>query len=266
MGIREEMEDVDRGFALMAEYPKLRDLPVILSEADPEGCAACSSKMNPANNYRNGTLYPAYTAAAYARMFELAAKYKVNLIGMLSWSFEFEGRESFEGFRSLATNGVDKPVLNFFRMAGMMRGERVAVESSGATPLATMLSEGVRSGEDVNALATESGHSADVLMWNYRDAEKDAPQREVEVRVAGVPKRSVVVEQFRVDATHSNAYTAWKAMGSPAHPTAEQTAKLQKAGKLERMGPAQRVEVKDGAARVRVEMPGESVELLRVSW
>lgn len=93
--------------------------------------------------------------------------------------------------------------------------------------------------------------------------------REVEVRVAGVAKKrvkSVMVEQYRIDGTHSNAYTAWKAMGSPAHPTAEQTAKLQRAGKLERMGPAQRVEVKDGAARVRVEMPGESVELLRVSW
>jgi len=34
--------------------------------------------------------------------------------------FEFEGQPYFEGFRTLATNGVDKPVLNFFRMAGLM--------------------------------------------------------------------------------------------------------------------------------------------------
>jgi hypothetical protein len=48
-------------------------------------------------------------------LFDLQDRYKVNLISMLSWSFEFEGKEYFEGFRTLATNGVDKPVLNVFR-------------------------------------------------------------------------------------------------------------------------------------------------------
>ena len=61
--------------------------------------------MNPANDYRNGTLYPAYTAAAYKALFELQDKHKVNLISMLSWSFEFEDRDYFEGFRSLSSNG-----------------------------------------------------------------------------------------------------------------------------------------------------------------
>ncbi len=41
---------------------------------------------------------------------------------MLTWAFEFEGKPYFDGYRTLATNGVDKPVLNFFRMAGLMRG------------------------------------------------------------------------------------------------------------------------------------------------
>src|SRR3954465_1336815 len=65
MGLNKELTDVDKGFALVASFPKFRNLPIIISEADPEGCAACSSKVNQANNYRNGTLYPAYTAAAY---------------------------------------------------------------------------------------------------------------------------------------------------------------------------------------------------------
>jgi xylan 1,4-beta-xylosidase len=95
-------------------------LPIILSEADPEGCAACSMKMNPANAYRNGPLYAVYTAVAIKELFELQDRYKVNLLAMLSWSFEFEGKDYFEGFRTLATNGVDKPVLNVFRMAALM--------------------------------------------------------------------------------------------------------------------------------------------------
>ena len=153
-------EDVDAGFKLIASFPEFRHLPVILSEADPEGCAACSAKMNPANAYRNGTLYPAYTAAAYARIFQLADEHDINLIAMLSWSFEFEGRDTFEGFRSLATNGIDKPVLNFFRMAAKMSGERVEVESTGAVPLDVIRETGVRGAPDVDALATVNGRKA----------------------------------------------------------------------------------------------------------
>jgi len=36
MGLKNELTDVDRGFALVAAYPKFRRLPIILSEADPE--------------------------------------------------------------------------------------------------------------------------------------------------------------------------------------------------------------------------------------
>ncbi len=88
---------------------------------------------------------------------------------MLSWSFEFEGKDYFEGFRSLATNGVDKPVLNVFRMLGMMGGERVAVTSSGAVPMETMISTGVRGEADVAGLATRQVKSAYVLVWDYHD-------------------------------------------------------------------------------------------------
>jgi len=126
---------------------------VILSEADPEGCAACSMKTNPANAYRNGALYPAYTAAAYKRLFELADRYHIDLILMLSWSFEFEGKDYFEGFRSLSTNGIDKPILNFFRMAGLMHGNRVATDSTGALTTDAIIADGVRGKADVDALA-----------------------------------------------------------------------------------------------------------------
>ena len=72
MGLDQELNDADKGFEIVAKYPKFSHLPIILSEADPEGCAACSLKVNPANAYRNGTLYPAYTAAAIKGLFELA--------------------------------------------------------------------------------------------------------------------------------------------------------------------------------------------------
>jgi xylan 1,4-beta-xylosidase len=268
MGIDRELKDVDRGFGLVAGFARFRRLPILLSEADPEGCAACSSKVNPANNYRNGTLYPAYTAAAYAEILELAAKHRVNLLGMLSWSFEFEGRDTFEGFRSLATNGVDKPELNVFRMLGMMRGERVRVESSGAVGLSTIERAGVRGAADVDALATRGKSEAEVMVWDYHDVAEGVGGAEVEVRVKGLPAgvKRALVERYRIDATHSNAYTAWKAMGSPQKASAEQVAALQAAGGLELLTSPGWVDVDGGVVKVETRLERESMELMRVSW
>jgi xylan 1,4-beta-xylosidase len=271
MGINHELRDVDAGFQLIASFPEFRHLPGILSEADPEGCAACSAKMNPANAYRNGTLYPAYTAAAYARIIQLAQEHDINLIAMLSWAFEFEGRDMFEGFRSLATNGIDKPVLNFFRMAAKMSGERVDVESTGAVPLDGILATGVRAAPDVDGLATVNGRKAMVIVWNYQDTVAKDPGVMSRVVVQGLPVsvKSVRVREWRIDDTHSNAYTVWKVMGSPARPDAEQTAELEAAGKLQEVGAAKGiaiVAIVDGEVRLEQVLPGESVSLYEVSW
>jgi xylan 1,4-beta-xylosidase len=224
--------------------------------------------MNPANAYRNGTLYPAYTAAAYARMFQLADVRGTNLIGMLSWAFEFEGRDTFEGFRSLATNGVDKPVLNFFRMAAKMSGERVEVESGGAVPLDVMLEKGVRGAPDVDALATVNGRRAMVMVWNYQDTIAQDPAAAASVKVRGLPAnvKQVRVREWAIDETHSNAYTVWKAMGSPARLSAEEATKLQAAGQLQEVGAGRTVAVKADGVRLEQMLPGESVRLYELSW
>ena len=268
MGINHELRDVDAGFKLIASFPEFRKLPVILSEADPEGCAACSEKMNPANAYRNGTLYPAYTAAAYARIFQLADEHDINLIAMLSWAFEFEGRDTFEGFRSLATNGIDKPVLNFFRMAAKMSGERVEVESTGAVPLDVIRETGVRGAPDVDGLATVNGRKAMVMVWNYQDRIRDDPATAANVIVNGLPAgvKRARVREWVIDETHSNAYTAWKAMGSPAQLTAAEAAELQAVGQLQEVGGAKSVAVAGGVVRLEETLPGESLRLYEVSW
>ena len=268
MGVGKELNDVDKGFAIVAKYPQFKRLPIILSEADPEGCAACSMKTNPANAYRNGTLYPAYTAAAYKRLFELADRHGVNLLSMLSWSFEFEGKDYFEGFRSLSTNGVDKPVLNFFRMAALMRGNRVAAASSGALTADAIIADGVRAQPDIDALATADGRGAAVMLWNYHDEEKAAPGAPVAVTIRGLPKTAARVRllHYRIDNTHSNAYTVWKAMGSPQAPTPQQMVELKARDGLELLESPRWLTVSGGAVSVSTELPRQSISLLQLDW
>lgn len=268
MGINRELNDADKGFALIATFPKFKHLPIIISEADPEGCAACSSKVNPANNYRNGTLYPAYTAAAFKALFALQDQHGVNLISMLSWSFEFEDKDFFEGFRSLATNGVDKPILNVFRMFGMMCGERVQTSSTGAVPLDTLVSTGVRQSPDVDAFATSAKREAAVLVWNYHDVNQSAQATTATVTIKGIPSgvQRVLLQNYRIDQTHSNAYTVWKQMGSPQQPTSQQYADLQAAGQLQLLTSPRWLDVHDGQVQISTDMPRESISLLHLKW
>ena len=268
MGINHELDDTDKGFELIAGFPKFKHLPIIISEADPEGCAACSSKVNPANNYRNGTLYPAYTAAALKGFFELQDRHGVDLLAMLSWSFEFEDKDYFEGFRSLATNGVDKPVLNVFRMFGLMSGDRVKTSSTGAVPLATLVSTGVRETPDIDALATHGAREAAVLVWNYHDVNQPAKGSPTTIAISGIPTsvHRVLLQHFRIDESHSNAYTTWQRMGSPQHPDSEQYAELQAAGQLQLLTSPQWLVVTNGQVEIGTEMPREGISLLHITW
>ncbi len=268
MGLNRELTDADKGFGLVATYPRFKNLPIIISEADPEGCAACSSKVNPANNYRNGTLYPAYTATAFKGLFELQDRHAVNLISMLSWSFEFEDKDYFEGFRSLATNGVDKPVLNVFRMFGLMAGDRVQTSSSGKVPLDVLVSTGVREAPDVDAFATKSDHEAAVLVWNYHDVDGGGAPVPTAVAIAGIPTgvRRVLLQHYRIDDTHSNAYTVWLAMGSPQRPTPKQYADLQAAGQLQLLTSPEWMDVSDGQVKLTMDLPRQGLSLFHLEW
>jgi xylan 1,4-beta-xylosidase len=235
MGIQKNLQDVSKGMEILTSFPRFKNLPIILSESDPEGCAACSARGYPQNAYRNGALYPCYTAAMLKGIFELADRSKANIEGMLTWAFEFEGQPYFDGFRTLATNGVDKPVLNVFRMAGLMRGERVAVESSAAVKLDDILNGGVGRQPDIDALGTRSDRDISVLAWNYHDDDAPGPDPPVKLTIAGAPAsvRRLLLRHYRIDRDHSNAYTVWTAMGSPQQPTPEQFARLEQAGQLE---------------------------------
>jgi len=267
MGIAKETEDVRRGFEIVRSFPALKNLPIVLSEADPEGCAACSSRVYPQNAYRNGTLYPAYTALMLRNIFDLADSEKANIAGMLTWAFEFEEQPYFDGFRTLATNGVDKPVLNVFRMAGLMKGERVPVESSGHISLEAIAKAGVRDGRvDIDGLATRDSHNISVMVWNYQDDDVTGAPAPTKIDIAGVPAQRVLVHHYRIDQTHSNAYTVWKDLGSPTAPTPEQYAKMEQSGRLELFDSPHWVDLHKGSVTLPLSLPPQAISLFQLSW
>ncbi len=214
--------------------------------------------------YRNGTMYSSYTAASFARKLDLAERHGVNLDGALTWAFEFENQPLFAGFRSLATGGIDKPVLNVFRMFSKMGCERLAAESDGARSLDDILKSGVRGEPDIAALASRAGQRVCVLVWHYHDDDVPGPAAQVTLEIAGLAKPTFKLSHYRIDHDHSNAYSAWQAMGSPQSPTKEQYAELCMAGELallEKEKPGE-LAAKEGAASIEFALPRQGVSLL----
>jgi xylan 1,4-beta-xylosidase len=183
---------------------------------------------------------------------------------MLTWAFEFEDQPYFDGFRTLATNGIDKPVLNFFRMAGMMRGDRVRTESTSAVSVKTMIADGVRGNADVDALAVRSDREVSVLAWNYHDDDVAAPVATLRITITGLPTGRILLRHYRIDETHSNAWTVWKKMGSPQHPSAEEYAALETAGQLQEIDSPRWIVVKASEATIDISTPRQAVSLLNL--
>jgi xylan 1,4-beta-xylosidase len=265
MGIANQLRTIEANFALIAEFPELKDKPIVIGESDPDGCAACQGRQY---GYRNTTMYSSYTAASFAREHELAAKHGVKLEGALTWAFEFEDQPYFAGFRVLASNGIDLPVLNVFRMFARMGGQRLAVASDHAVALDKILKDGVRDQPDVSALASLDRNRLFVLAWHYHDDDVAGPPADVELAISGLPERSgeVRLKHYRIDRDHGNAFTAWQNMGSPQRPTPEQYAQLEKAGKLALLREPETLRVEDARVALRLNLPRQAVSLLVLEW
>ncbi|RYG15084.1 beta-xylosidase, partial [bacterium] len=258
MGIAAQLRTVDENFGIVSSFPQFKNTPIVIGESDPEGCAAC---QGPQLGYRNGTMYSSYTAASFARKLDLADKHGVNFEGALTWAFTFEDQPYFAGFRQLASNGIDLPVLNVFRMFSQMGGQRIAAESDGAVPLDAILKTGVREKPDVSALASRDGKRLAVMVWHYHDDDVAGPNARIRLKLSGLTNGSARVTEYRIDETHSNSYTVWKRMGSPQSPTAEQIRTLEKAGGLEKMPSRPRLKVQDGQAEIVTNLPRQAVSL-----
>jgi len=77
---------------------------------------------------------------------------------------------------------------------------------------------------------------------------------------------AVQMQQFRIDADHSNSYEAWKRIGQPMQPAPMEYAKLEAAGKLAEIAGPKTMRVRNGVAQIRIELPRQAVELLVLTW
>ena len=269
MGIAAQLNTINDAFKIYSSFPELKGKPIVIGESDPDGCAACDAAVYPANGYRNGPQFASYTAAVFARKHELAERSGVNLEGAVTWAYEFEDAPMFDGFRTLASGGIDKPVLNTFRMFSKMSGQRVDASSDHGMALDDVMRRGVRGDNvDVSALASADKNKLCVLVWHYHDDDVSGPDADVRLALNGLPKKAknLRVQQFQIDREHSNAVTLWKKMGEPKSATPEQYAQMEKAGQLASVPAPTLATDETGTASANFKLPRQAVSLLVVEW
>jgi len=255
-----------QGFAAVAAFPQFKQKPIYITEADPDGCAACTTSTEPADAYRNSTAYGAYEVAMMKRTLELETQVGVALGGVLTWAFTFPGTPYFAGYRALATNGVNLPVLSAFELLGRLAGDRLPVTSTGARALDDILTNGVRGEPDVDGLATSSGGTIQVLVWNYHDdlvAVAATPVR-LSIKVPASFGAAARVSHLRVDEAHGDAYTTWVSQGMPDSPSSEQVAALQQAMEPSPLVPDRTVGVSRGVVAVDFDLPRFGISLVTI--
>ena len=156
-------------------------------------------------------------------------------------------------------------------MMAKMSGVRIDAQSSGDVGVENIIKSGVRGAPDVAALASfdATAHKLAVLVWHYHDDDVPGPAAAVELTLAGLPAeaKQPKLAHYRVDATHSNAFTLWQSLGSPVAPSRGQYAQLEAAAQLALLEntPAT-ITVENGAAKLRFTLPRQAVSLLVFQW
>ncbi len=259
---------VKLGLEIVDRYPALAGKKCILTECDPDGRAAFGMWDNRNLEFRNTEYYPSYVAAALTKLAHMSERHDRELEA-LSWAFMFEGERCFEGTRALTTHGIDKPILNLFRMLSQLGDRRLELKSTGSKdPLGTASPLGSDEDPDIGGMAALSNNGdVQILIYCHHDDWDVEGDHEVELKVTDLPFEGSEIQltHLRLDATHSNAYTAWMNAGQPKYPRGDDLEEIKGKESLELFEPAKSIRVQGGSAELTFTIPVNALSLLILS-
>ncbi|HLU11948.1 MAG TPA: hypothetical protein VK003_19895, partial [Oceanobacillus sp.] len=263
--VKQILSHVQVGHQIISKYPTLKHLECVLSEIDPDGWAAGGVWDNANLNFRNTEYYPSFVATAFDKVSRYARQHDWD-VRLLSWAFLFVGERCFEGTRSFSTQGIDKPILNLFRMYAKMGTQEIGFYSSGTQdPLAYADLNGRGEPPDISGFATLSGSkSLEVLIYNHHDDWDVDGDYEIDLQVENLPfeQQTLTLKHYRIDHAHSNAYAEWVRQGKPMYPSAGQRAAIKAREGLELLEPPQEITAEHGKVTLTFSMPVHSISLL----
>lgn len=264
--VKRILRDVQTGYEIINKYEGLNQLECILSEIDPDGWAAGGAWDNINLNFRNTEYYASFVAASFDKVSQFARENDWDL-RLLSWAFMFVGERCFEGTRTFSTQGIDKAILNLFRMYAKTGENLLAFESDGnKDPLNYADDNGMGENADISGFATSDGDAVSILIYQHHDNWDLNEESTVHLEIANLPfSGNVKLEHYRIDGNHSNAYPEWVNKGKPMYPSPEQREAIKAREGLEQLHESQMQAVDGGKLELAFSMPSHAISLLIVS-
>jgi xylan 1,4-beta-xylosidase len=235
-----------------------------MSEFDPDGLAAAGRFDNPTFNFRNTSYFPSYVASAYKNVDDMARELKIDM-RPLAWAFMFEGERCFEGTRSFSTQGIDKSIMNLFKLYAKLGTQMVELRSSGAkNPETYQDNWGTGEGAEINGWATLSGEkSLSALIYCHEDTWEEDSLYPVEFTAENLPfKGPYKITHYRIDKDHSNAYAEWLRQGKPNYPQGVQYEAIKARSGLELIEPVKMIVPHNGKVKLEFTLPVKSVSFV----
>jgi len=266
--VKRILTDVKAGYDIISKYADLNQLECILSEIDPDGWAGGGAWDNINLNFRNTPYYPSFVATTFHKVTEFAKENGWDL-RLLSWAFLFVGERCFEGTRTFSTQGIDKAILNLFRMYAKMGDRAVSFISSGTQNTREYADIwGMENAPDVSGFATLSGnHQLSILVYHHHDNWDLDNIETVNLSIENLPfeANTATLRHYRIDNHHSNAYAEWLKQGKPRYPADGQYNSIKMRDGLELLQPPIQVDCSDRTLQTSFEMPVHSISLLILS-
>ncbi|MDZ7342027.1 MAG: hypothetical protein ONB27_11785, partial [candidate division KSB1 bacterium] len=237
--------------ALAVDRKKVEQIPYLLTEFGPT--------TQSHEQWKNSSYVAAWVCQTVDAFFELGYK-KGHLFrpaAMVFWSSVGNNFRDGEGMIASIVGPnpqhiVKGPVFNAYDALSYLGPERISVT-------------GTNYGDEVHGIATKHGsESIEILLYRINDYwNTRADSIPVRLDVVNLPFADFFIQHFAIDEQHSNAFGAWKKMGSTAQLSAVQIAQLQQQDDLERVAPItqHRTDSNRGFTKT-FHMPGNSVTLL----
>lgn len=133
--------------------------------------------------------------------------------GLASWIEDHNKIPFGQVFGLINYQGIRKPTFNAFKMLHMMGTARLTLNGG----------SGDNDGVDGFATVSKDSSQVSILVYNYyKDLSKNGSDETVNLTLKSLPfpnGSKISFQHFRVDSTHSNAYTVWQKNGKPVSPS-----------------------------------------------
>jgi xylan 1,4-beta-xylosidase len=236
-------------------YPALEGMPIHVEEWGESSGGTNGVAEQPMSDIRNSEHSAAFLVSWVARHIELKQTGDTSFASFTfcSSGYERPREHDFMGYRTFHTkNGFHKPLLNAYKLLNTVASELVETRVD-------------QTCNRLHAFASRDDQRVTVALCNYQPGRiyNDGPDCNIELSV-NLPWEAdakVTISHWRIDGRHSNAYAAFKDIGSPADPTPEQIHAVKARMDLEQIEPPRKNACAEATA-LEVLLPCNAVSLV----